>query len=292
MLLRIAGIIFPVFAVAGVGWLYALWKRPDLTVVNDLNMDVLTPLLVFWALTDKPFRASEFLNLSLGGVAVILGSGLLLLPLVWVLRVQFKTFLPPMMFTNTGNMGIPLALLAFGESALQAAVLLFIIEMVLHFTVGLYILDHRTRPWQLLRMPIILALAAGLIGNLGGWLPPPPLLDACKLLGEASIPLMLFALGARFYEVGFSDWRIGLWGALLCPLSGIIAVLLVRPWLELSPLQDSQLLLYGALPPAVLNYLVAERYGQEPEKVAALVLVGNLGSLLAVPLTLYFALSY
>jgi predicted permease len=194
------------------------------------------------------------------------------------------------MFTNTGNMGLPLALLAFGEAALQAAVLLFIIEVVLHFTVGLYIMDHRTRPWELLRMPIILALAAGLACSLGGWSPPTPVLDTCRLLGEASIPLMLFALGARFSEVGFGDWRIGLWGALLCPLSGIAAALLVRPWLELPPMQVGQLLLYGALPPAVMNLLVAERYNQEPERVAALVLIGNLGSVVAVPVTLYFIL--
>ncbi len=290
MLLRIAGIIFPVFAVAVVGWLYARWKRPDLTVVNELNMDVLAPLLVFWALTAKPFSAAEFLDLSLGGAAVTLGSGLLLLPAVPLLKVQLKTFLPPMMFTNTGNMGIPLALLAFGEAALQAAVLLFIIEVVLHFTVGLYIMDHRTRPWELLRMPIILALAAGLACGLGGWSPPTPVLDTCRLLGEASIPLMLFALGARFSEVGFGDWRIGLWGALLCPLSGIAAALLVRPWLELPPMQVGQLLLYGALPPAVMNFLVAERYNQEPERVAALVLIGNLGSVVAMPVTLYFIL--
>ena len=50
MLLRIAGIIFPVLAVAGMGWLYARWKQPDLTVTNELNMAVLSPALVFWAL--------------------------------------------------------------------------------------------------------------------------------------------------------------------------------------------------------------------------------------------------
>ena len=88
MLWRIAGIIFPVFAVASIGWLYARWKRPDLTVVNDLNMDLLAPLLVFWALTAKPFGADEFLDLSLGGAAVVLGSGLLLLPIIPLLKVQ------------------------------------------------------------------------------------------------------------------------------------------------------------------------------------------------------------
>jgi len=187
-------------------------------------------------------------------------------------------------------MGIPLALFTFGEPALQAAVLLFIIGVVLHFTVGLYIMDHRTRPWELLRMPMVLGLLAGLACNLAGWLPPAPVLETLKLVGQSSIPLMLFALGVRFHEVGIGDWRIGLWGALLCPLSGVVAALLVRPWLNLSPLQDGQLLLFAALPPAVLNYLIAERYDQEPEKVATLVLVGNLGSLIAVPAVLYFIL--
>ena len=82
MLLRIASIIFPVLAVAGIGWLYARWKQPDLTDLNQINMDVFTPALVFWALTNKPFTAQEFLDLSIGGVVVILGSGLLLLPVV------------------------------------------------------------------------------------------------------------------------------------------------------------------------------------------------------------------
>ena len=290
MLLRIAEIIFPVFAIAGIGWLYARRKQPDLTMVNDLNMDVLSPLLVFWALTSKPFSASEYLDLSIGGAAVILGSGLLLLPVIPLLKVQIKTLLPPMMFTNVANMGIPLALSAFGESALQAAVLLFVLEMVLHFTVGLYILDHRTRPWVLLRMPIVAAMGVGLLCAFIGWRPPAPVLDTTKLLGEAAIPLMLFTLGARFNQIGLDHWRIGLWGALLSPLSGVIAALLVIPWLDLSPQHTGQLLLYGALPPAVLNYLIAERYRQEPEKVAAIVLIGNLGSLIAVPLTLYFAL--
>ncbi|RUQ37912.1 MAG: AEC family transporter [Candidatus Competibacteraceae bacterium] len=290
MLARVAGVIFPVFAVALVGWLYARWKQPDLTVTNELNMAVLSPALVFWALTDKPFSAGEFRDLTLGGFAVILGSGLLLLPIAPWLKVQRKTFLPPMMFNNSGNLGIPLALFAFGDAALQAAVLLFVVELLLHFTVGLYILDHRTPPWQWLKMPIVLALLGGLVCNLGGWPLPTPASNALHLLGEASIPLMLFALGARFHEVGFGDWRIGLWGALLCPLTGVAMALLVRPWLTLSPMQAGLLLLYGALPPAVMNYLVAERYDQEPEKVAALVLVGNLGSLIAIPAVLVFVL--
>lgn len=289
-LLRIAGIIFPVLAVVAVGWLYGRWKRPDMTFANHLNLDVFAPALVFWALADQPLDVAAFSGLAIGGAAVILGSGLLLLPLVLLIGINPRTFLPPMMFNNSGNMGLPLAIFTFGEAALQAAVVLFIIEMVLHFTVGLYILDHRTRLVRLFRMPIILAAGAGLAVSIGGVPLPAPIANTLKLLGQVAIPLLMFSLGVRLLEVDFRDWGIGTLGALLCPLSGVAVVLLVRPWLDLNPMHSGLLLIFGALPPAVFNYILAEQYNQEPRKVASIVMLGNLGSVAAIPLALYFAL--
>jgi predicted permease len=50
------------------------------------------------------------------------------------------------------------------------------------------------------------------------------------------------------------------------------------------------LLIFGALPPAVLNYVFAERYRQEPGKVASMVMLGNLGALLFIPIALALTL--
>jgi predicted permease len=291
MLLRIIGIIFPVLAIAGVGLLYGRWRRPDMSFANQLNMDIFVPALVFWALVDKPLDMSVFRDLTIGGVLVVLGSGLLIAPLLPLLKVDFKTFLPPMMFNNSGNMGLPVALFAFGEDILQAAVVLFIVEMLLHFSVGLYIMDHKTRLLGLFRMPIVIATVAGLVFGIAGWELPEPLANTIKMLGQVCIPLLLFALGVRLVGVDFRDWRIGLLGAVLCPLSGVAVVLLVSPLLNLSPVQQDLLLVFGALPPAVLNYIVAEQYGQEPGRVASIVMLGNLGSLIAIPAALYFALT-
>ncbi len=106
------------------------------------------------------------------------------------------------------------------------------------------------------------------------------------MLGEVSIPLMLFALGVRLLEIDFSDWRTGLLGALLCPLSGLAIALPLAWLLPLDALGLAVLLVFAALPPAVLNYLVAEQYRLAPHRVASLVLIGNLGSLIVMPLTL------
>lgn len=288
--LRIVGIIFPVFACAGVGTYYGWRFRPDMAVVNRLNMEVFAPLLVFWALMDKPFDFSGNWGLAVGGVAVVLGSGLLLLPIALALKINLKTFLPPMMFNNSGNMGIPLILFAFGEDLLQAAVVLFIIEMMLHFTVGLYMLDHKTNPLQLLKMPMIIAAIAGLVLSSLHVSLPAPLANTLKLLGQVAIPLLLFSLGVRLLDVSLKDWKLGVFGAIAGPAAGLVCALVLLPFLHLSTVEAGVLLVFAALPPAVFNVLVAEKYQQEPEQVASLVMLGNLGSLVIIPATLWFAL--
>lgn len=292
LVLRILGIIFPVFACVGIGAVYGYRSRINLSVINQINMDVFTPLLVFWVLVDKPFDWGTYSHLAIAGTVVVLGSGLVLLPLVWLFKINPKTFLPPMMFNNSGNMGLPLMLFTFGEQALQAGVVLFLVEMILHFTVGLFILDHKTRPWTLLKMPMIQATILGLVFSTFHLTLPEPVANAIKLMGQVAIPLMLFALGVRLLDINFRDWQLGLLGAFAAPLSGIVCALGFQALMPLGYEQFTGLLLFSALPPAVLNVLVSERYKQEPEKVASIVLMGNVGSLVAIPLTLYFVLPH
>ncbi len=289
--LRILSIVFPVFAVIGVGWWYGRVKRPDIGVTNQISMDVLVPALVFAALASKEFDFAHYWQLALGGAVVILGSGLLAWPVARLLKVDAKTFVPPMMFNNSGNMGIPLIVLAFGDAALGAAIILFLVEMVLHFSLGPYMLAHRMRLLQLLKTPVMAATVLGVAVSLSGTSLPPPLYTAIKMVGDASIPMLLFALGVRLNQVSFRDWHIGLASGIVAPATGVVMVLLVTPFLDLDPVQQAILLVFGALPPAVLNYLMAEQYRQEPERVASIVLLGNLAALAAMPVVLAFALN-
>ena len=291
MIIKILSIIFPVFAIAGVGYLYGRYKRPDMTEVNQLNMNLFVPALVFSALASKSFDLTLYRDLALAGTAVIIGSGILAWPFVRLLNVDYKTFIPPMMFNNSGNMGLPLALLAFGEEAVPIAVVLFIIEMVLHFTVGIYMLDHRINLLRLIRMPMIMATILGLL--VGGFNIPlwEPLSIMIKMLGDVAIPLLLFSLGVRLTGISYKDWHLGVAGAIICPATGLAMVWLITFVIDLPPLQQSLLIIFGALPPAVLNFLVSEQYNQEPEKVASIVMLANLGSLLVMPFALALALS-
>jgi len=290
MLIRIVSILFPLFSLTALGYFVGKRVRPDLSHANKLNMDVFVPALVFGALANKEFRIADFGSLTVATLVVVIGSGLVGLMLAHYSRVAPKTFVPPMMFNNCGNLGLPLAVLAFGEPALAPAVVMFMVSNLLHFSFGAWLLDHRIRLWTVWKVPSVLATLAGLAVGVAGVEVWPPLMLAIKMLGDIAIPLMLFALGVRLTDSRISSVGLGLYAAAARPIMGMLLALGVVQVVALPPQEQALLLVFGALPPAVLNYIFAERYHQEPEAVASMVLIGNVAAVFFLPLALAMAL--
>ena len=111
------------------------------------------------------------------------------------------------------------------------------------------------------------------------------------MLGKVAIPLMLFSLGVRLTRVSWGDYRVGLAMAIFCPVVGVSLAILFVQILPLSVLHQNILILFGVLPPAVINFMLAEQYNSDPDKVASMVIIGNLVSLVSIPAVLYFVLS-
>ena len=290
MLVRIVSILFPLFAITALGFFIARRMKPDLSHANRLNLEVFVPALVFGAMASKDFRIADYLPLLLAGLGVIVASGLVGWLAARALGIAPRTLVPPMMFNNCGNLGLPLAVLAFGDAALAPAVVLFVVSNLLHFSFGAWLLDPRSgwlKAWQ---SPPVLATLAGLGVGLAGIEVWPPLLTAIRMVGDISIPLMLFALGVRLAESRIAAVGFGLFGAVLRPLAGMAAAWAIMHLIGLPAREQALLLVFGALPPAVLNFMFAERYGQEPDKVASMVLIGNLAAVVFLPLTLALAL--
>ncbi|PKO63111.1 MAG: transporter [Betaproteobacteria bacterium HGW-Betaproteobacteria-18] len=286
MFLRIVSIIFPIFIIVMIGFAYGRQRRPDMAAANTLNITVFLPALFFSALAGKTFNLADNAQIALGCAVVVLGSGLLTWPLARLLGMAPKTLVPPSMFNNVGNMGLPLMLLTFGEQALGAAVVLMLVVTVLQFSVGIWLLSGRFQASMLWREPLLAAAAAGIFVSLSGLTVWPPLMVAVKLLGDISIGLMIFSLGVRLSTAQLGAWRIGAVGAVVTPVTGMLVAWGVGLLANLSPTEQAMLFVFGALPPAVSCFIFAERYSQEPAKVASIVIIGNTAALFFIPLAL------
>lgn len=290
MLITLLNIVIPVFAVVLVG--FVMGRRSSQTnmeMVNVANVTVFCPALVFSALIEHPVRLIESGPLILAGTLVILIPGLLLCALRFS-GVERRTLVLGGMFRNTGNIGIPLMMLAYGEDKLGAIIILFVLSNLIHFSLGLFILSKDAGRWQWLKNPIVWAAILGVALAEHKTLLPDFVYSSSQLLGQISVPLMLFALGVRLSQGALTDWGLALkvnGSYLMVSALSMALVMWVIPlpsaWLQL-------LWLSVMLPPAVLNYLLCEQYQCQPDKMASIVLVGNLMSLLIIPVVIYFTL--
>lgn len=288
--LRIIGIITPVLIISAIGYAYGRFRKPDMTWINLLSTDLLFPLLILSSMASKSFHVLDFLPLLGCGLALLLGTGLIAWGVARLMGYNPHAFTPSIIFSNTGNMGLPLTLFAFGQEMLPPAIALFMVYSLAHFTVGIRISNPHASLRGILKGPMVWAMAVGLTMSATGIALPPWLATSTRMLGETAIPLGLFSLGVGFASFRVDRWSIGILGALLRPIAGLAVALPLVKLVPLSHPEQGVLLLYAALPPAILNFILAERYKQEPGQVAAIVVVGNIASLFFVPLALYLAL--
>lgn len=290
LFLQILQVTLPVFGIAALGYLYGRISGTDILSVNRINMQLFVPALLFYVLSEKIPDASQWQTIAWGTLLIVLISGIVSWPVARLLGIRARVMLPSMMFSNSGNLGLPLAALAFGEQLLPLSVVAFVVTMSLHFSVGIWLVSGRFHPYELLRNPVFLATLAGVIAYAFDWHTPSLLLPGLAMLSEVAIPLMLVSLGIRLIHLDLRHWKSGMVGALLCPLSGLIGAWVAITWLQPSEQMRDILLLFSILPPAVMNYLLAESYRQSPDEVAAMVAFGNLASLLVIPIALAFIL--
>ena len=290
MAYRIFEIVAPICFVVLAGFFYSRFKKPNMEAANTINLDVFVPILILSVFASAPVDISDYGGLILMGTVITLLPGLFVLLFYRFLNVEWKTFALPMMFKNSGNLGIPLLVLTFGEEYLPAILILFILENILHFSVGIWLLSPKKRSLSFLKQPIIIASLIGISLSVLKISLPPWLVTGLSMLGDVAVPLMLFALGVRLVNLDFHGWRIGLAGAIAAPVLGLTSAALFIHWVELPETLEKMVWLFAALPPAILNFLLADKYQQQPDKVAAIVLFANVGSLAVIPLALFFIL--
>ena len=287
---QIAQIMFPLIVIVSVGFLVGIRQKPQLDVINNINLNIFIPALVFSSLLEQNFEFKSYFVLGLCGLILVLVTALIALPIAGLIKTQYRTIAPTMMFHNAGNVGLPLMTLAFGAEGLAAALILFIVCNILHFGLGSYMLDDKPRWLRSITSPSIIAAILALSLQFLHLQPAEFVTLPIKMLGNIAVPLMLFSLGIQLSNTNYQYWKLGITIGLLTPIAGVLIALIITMFAPLNNIQTASLILFGALPPAVMNVLFAQNYSQEPTKVSAIVLIGNLFAIFTLPLALLYVL--
>ena len=290
MLEQILTITLPVFSIVFIGYIYGRFDNHDLDVTNKINMDIFLPALLLFILSEKISELQYVTDIFYATLIVVIGSGLITWLLCKLFHIPITTLVPPMMFNNCGNLGLPLAVFAFGEQALPLFVIAFVTSNTLHFSVGVWLVTGHFKIMTFLKNPVFVASVAGLTLNITGTHVPAMVLPGLEMIAAVSIPLMLATLGIKFANIKLSSMGIGVMAAILAPLVGLITAFLAIWLLDLNTEMTQVMLLFCILPPAVLNYMFAERYRQQPDQAASIVVIGNMFAVVSVPLILGFIL--
>lgn len=294
MLLTLVNIVLPVFALAALGFIYgrAQPRVPDMQFINRANVSLFCPALIFSALLENPVDLTSSWPLVVAGILIIIVPGLLLALLPRPAGIQRPAFLVPGMFRNTGNIGIPLMMLAYGEDLLGAIVILFVLSNLLQFSLGLFLLSRGDSRWLWLRSPNIWAAVLGVtLAPYRDWL-PTFVLTSIDLAGQIAIPLMLFGLGVRLSQDRIEQLGRALRINALYLGAGLVTLPLVLWLLPLTPAWARLIALSVLLPPAVMNYLLCEQYDVAPRTVASIVLTGNVLSIITIPAVVWATLTW
>jgi len=287
MILQVLQIVAPVFFLAAGGF---FWQRRgyafDLEFVTRMSMQVATPCLIFSVLSTVQIDPELFQRIALASLAAYAAVSAAAALLVVAARLDRRAFLAPVIFGNTGNMGLPLALFAFGDVGLGYAMVVFAVMAVLSFTIGVWMVSGDATPTAALKQPIVYASILGAVFALAGWSLPEWAMSTIKLTGQMAIPLMLITLGVSIAKLTVKDAGamalLSVVKLVVCGAAGFGAA-----WVfGLEATASGVLILQLIMPVAVTSYMLAARYDADPDRVAGLVVMSTLISVVAIPVAL------
>jgi predicted permease len=284
LILKILSVIAPVFVCAGIGFLWGRAGRPfDTRMVGTLALNIGMPCLAFSTLTSLKVSPEAFGTMAGAYGLALIGFLAVGLVVITVLRLPAHTYLPVFTSSNTGNMGLPLCLFAFGPEGLALGIGIFVMSSLFSFTVGWSIYAGRFAADVFYNNPLIYAVIAALAFMIPGVEPPAWLANTTKLMGGLAIPLMIISLG-----VAIANMRAQ--GAVT--IIGISVVKLLAGFgvgyglslaLGLEGAARGVLIIECSMPVAVHNYMFAQRFGRNASDTASMILISTVIALALLP---------
>ena len=292
--IKIFEVIFPVFFVIGVGY-YLGKKNPkfDTNFITTFAGNIGTPAMIFYTVTTTGISFSIFTQYFIYALIMIGGFAVIGLIFLFLLKKDLSMELPPLILPNTGNMGIPICLFAYGSQGLGVASAIASVIILFHFTLGIFLAKKKFSLDIVIKSPPVYAIIISVIFLYFQIETPLFLENTTFLLTYATIFLVLMSLGIALTRFKFSikdSIILSLCRVILGPL---IAFIIIYNF-DLSGFAAGVLLIQSAMPSAILNYLVGSMYSPKKvvDSIASIIVVSTVMSFFTIPVVVFFALKY
>jgi predicted permease len=293
--LKLIDVLFPVFFVIGIGY-YLGKKNPNISTdfITIFAGNVGTPAMIFYTITTTGVTLSVFTEYFIYALIIIGGFSLIGILFLLLLKKDFISELPPLILPNTGNMGIPICLFAYGTAGLGVASAIASVVILLHFTLGV-LLAKKSFSFEILikNMPIY-GIIVSVIFLYFEWDVPGYLENTTFLLTYATIFLVLMSLGIALSRLKVVSWtHASILGAVRVIIGPIIGFGLIK-FLNLSGFAAGVLLIQSCMPSAVLTYLVGSMYSEKKvvDSVASVIVTSTIMSFITIPIVVFYSIKY
>jgi malate permease and related proteins len=287
---HVGGVIAPVLLCVLVGYGLALINVPfENKVIGGLVANVGYPALILSHLAGQHVEVGAFLQMIGAAAASVVAFGVIGAAFLAITGLPYRAFLSPLMLSNVGNIGLPVASLAFGAAGLAYAIAFVVVVLVGIFTIGMWLPMGRVSLGNIVRQPVIYAVVIALAMMATQTQPPAPVGKALDILGGLAIPLMLLTLGHTLATLKVGHLKLG---TLLALFHVVMAAGVAYGLVHLFGFTGTArgvFIVMCLMPVSVAVYLWVDMYNPEraPE-VAGFILVSTLLTIVVLPLALAF----
>jgi predicted permease len=289
-------VLLPIFLIFGLGFILGKKREPEPRSIAHLSIYILLPSLVFTSVLDKDILSS----LAVTGVYVVIFTSVMyVLSLIVCSLVKFDRkmksgFLLSVLFTNSGNYGVPLCAFAFGEEGMVTALAYMMYGSVIMYTLAVYIASRgsskTTKSFtNIFKIPLIYAVVIASVFSYFSVDVPSFIHTPISLLGSAAIPVAMVLLGIQLSRTTISKAYKPLvlstvFRLCLSPLLGIV----LTHFMGVHGLLRSVLILESSVPTAVNSALIAIEFDAEPGYVSSTILTSTALSVFSLTVLLLY----
>ncbi len=294
--IKLFEVLFPVFFVVGIG--YYLGKtnpKIDTTFITSFAANIGTPAMVIYAITSTGINFEIFRDYFWYYLLAIVLFALVGIFTLFLLKTKdIIRELPPLIFPNTGNMGLPICMFAYGSKGLGVSASITSLIILCHFTLGVFLADRKFNLNVILKNPPFYAIIFSAIMLFYGIKMPVFVVNTTEWLMYVTIFLILMSLGIALTRLKVFSLYNALISSFTRMIIGPAIGFLLIFIFDLKGFAAGVLLIQCSMPSAVLNYLVGSIYSPKKivDSIASTIVVSTLISFVTIPIVVYIALRF